>query len=170
VRRAEESPRPDNRSERGFTLIEVLVALCIIAIAFGAIYKAQAQGISMTGESHDLTHAALLAQQKMAEVVSTLPSYGLRRGDFGPDYPGFVWEERVTGYTEFGADLRHVQVSVSWGPQDSARTFALESYVLEPAVVEEDEGDKTDQDKSGQQTATDKSKAKQPTDEDEGGD
>ena len=141
-----------SRSHQGFTLIEVLVALCIIAIAFGAIYRAQAQGISMTSESRQVTCAGLLAQLRMAGLISSLPQYGLRRGDFGRAYPDFLWEERVTGYKEFGADLRRVQVSVSWGPGDAARTLTLEGYVLEPAP-EEAEGDKADAkatDKNGQ--------------------
>ncbi len=124
-------------ADQGFTLLEVLVALCIIAIAFGAIYRAQAQGISMTQESREITCAGLLAQQKMSAAVAGLPPYGLRRGDFGKEYPGFQWEEGVTGYSEFGVELRRVQVSVKWGPGDAARTLTLEGYVLEPASEEE---------------------------------
>ncbi|MFH0810309.1 MAG: prepilin-type N-terminal cleavage/methylation domain-containing protein [Pseudomonadota bacterium] len=125
--------------EDGFTLLEVLVALCIIAIAFGAIYRAQAQGIVMTHESREITRATLLAQQKMASAMAGLPSYGLRRGDFGDEYGGFSWEERVTGQSEFGVQLRRVRVSVSWGRADPARTLTLEGYVLEPGEEKEAE-------------------------------
>lgn len=128
-------------AQAGFSLLEVLIALCIVAIAFGAIYRAQAQGISMTGEARDVTYAGLLAQQRMSELTSTLPAYGLRRGDFSPEFPDFRWEERVTGYKEFDAEMRHVQVSVFWGPGDEARTLTLEAYVLEPAEVEEEEAE-----------------------------
>jgi general secretion pathway protein I len=160
-----------SRTERGFTLLEVLVALCIVAIAFGAIYKAQAQGISMTGESRDVTHAGLLAQQRMSVALAGVPPYGLRRGEFGDDWPGFRWEERVTGAKEFGAELRHVQVSVSWGPGDSARTLTLEAYVLEPAPAEEEkdtgeEGKPADKAKAG--TDQKAGQKQPPADEDEG--
>jgi len=133
------------RASPGFTLLEVLVAMCIIAIAFGAIYRAQAQGITMTGEARDVTKAGLLAQDKMAVLTSSVPQYGLRRGNFGSQWPGFSWEERVTGATEFGAEMRHVQVTVFWGPGDAARRLALEGYVLEPVAEEDKDKDKTDE-------------------------
>lgn len=158
------------RRQAGFSLLEVLIALCIIAIAFGAIYRAQAQGITMTQEARDVTYAGLLAQQRMAELTSGLPPYGLRRGDFSPQFPDFRWEERVTGHKEFEAEMRRVQVSVFWGPGDAARTLTLEAYVLEPSPEGEGTGDEEGDEEKKPEGADQKKQPASAADDEGGGD
>ena len=79
--------------EKGFTLMEVMVAMAILAIALVSIFQLQSQSISMATDSRFLTTAALLAQSKMVEVEtqSTL-SNKTESGDFGPDYPQYAWQ------------------------------------------------------------------------------
>ncbi len=69
----------------GFTLVEVLFAMAILAIALIAVFQSQSQSISMSTESRFMTTASLLAQSKMVEVEagSTLVSHS-EDGDFGP--------------------------------------------------------------------------------------
>ena len=52
----------------GFTLMEVMIAMTILAIALIAIYQLQSQSISMSTDSRFMTTAALLAQSKMVEA------------------------------------------------------------------------------------------------------
>lgn len=79
--------------KKGFTLMEVMVAMAILAIALVSIFQLQSQSISMATDSRFLTTAALLAQSKMVEVEtqSTL-SNKTESGDFGPDYPQYAWQ------------------------------------------------------------------------------
>ena len=72
----------------GFTLMEVMIAMAILAIALVAIFQSQSQSISMSTDSRFMTTASLLAQSKMVEVeaASTLDNQ-TEDGDFGPDYP-----------------------------------------------------------------------------------
>ena len=78
--------------EEGFTLMEVMVAMAILAIALVSIFQLQSQSISMATDSRFMTTAALLAQSKMVEVEtrSSLSNQG-ESGDFGPDYPQYIW-------------------------------------------------------------------------------
>lgn len=78
--------------EKGFTLMEVMVAMAILAIALVSIFQLQSQSISMATDSRFMTTAALLAQSKMVEVEtrSSLSNQG-ESGDFGPDYPQYNW-------------------------------------------------------------------------------
>lgn len=73
-----------------------MIAMAILAIALVAIFQMQSQSISMSTDSRFMTTAALLAQSKMveAETESTLNN---RRedGDFGPDYPQYIWHLEV---------------------------------------------------------------------------
>jgi general secretion pathway protein I len=80
----------------GFTLMEVMIAMTILAIALVAIFQSQSQSISMSTDSRFMTTASLLAQSKMVEVetASTLDNQ-TKDGDFGPDYPQYAWHLEV---------------------------------------------------------------------------
>jgi len=80
----------------GFTLMEVMIAMAILAIALVVVFQLQSQSISMSTDSRFMTTAALLAQSKMVEVeaASTLTNHK-EDGDFGPDYPQYTWRLEV---------------------------------------------------------------------------
>lgn len=95
----------------GFTLLEVMVAMSILAIALVAVFQMQSQSISMSTESRFLTTASLLAQNKMADIEADA-SLGNRsqKGDFAPDYPDYGWSLTVTD-TQL-ARLKRVELNV----------------------------------------------------------
>jgi len=95
----------------GFTLMEVMIAMAILAIALVAIFQLQSQSISMSTDSRFMTTAALLAQSKMVEVeaVSTLTNHK-EDGDFGPDYPQYTWRLEV-GDTQL-QQFKKIEVTV----------------------------------------------------------
>ena len=80
----------------GFTLMEVMLAMAIMAIALVGVFQSQSQSISMATESRFMTTAALLTLSKMAEVEagSTLET-GQKDGDFGTDYPDYSWHLQI---------------------------------------------------------------------------
>ena len=100
------------KKAHGFTLLEVMIAMAILAIALVAIFQMQSQSISMSTDSRFMTTAALLAQSKMveAEAESTLTN---RRedGDFGPDYPQYIWHLEV-GDTQL-QQFKKIEVTVT---------------------------------------------------------
>lgn len=80
----------------GFTLLEVMVSVAIIAIALMAVLGSQSQGSSLANESKFNTTATFLAQLKMAEMETlSLNDMGSDSGDFGEDFPGYRWEVSV---------------------------------------------------------------------------
>jgi general secretion pathway protein I len=85
---ATHSPQPLN----GFTLLEVMVALSIIAIVLVSVYRMHAQTISMNNETRFYATAPMLAQFKMAEIESeSLEDMGDDSGDFGDKFPDYRW-------------------------------------------------------------------------------
>jgi general secretion pathway protein I len=61
------------RPDRGFTLLEILVALIIFAIAFGAIVDIFHTGLRQSRTASTLFDAQTLAQQQMVRFGSDLP-------------------------------------------------------------------------------------------------
>ena len=81
----------------GFTLLEVMVAMAILAMALVGVYQLQSQSISLATESRFKTSAALLAQSKMADVeTAAILSIHTEEGDFGPDYPQYSWRLEIS--------------------------------------------------------------------------
>lgn len=97
---------------KGFTLMEVMVAMAILAIALVAVFHLQSQSISMATDSRFMTTASLLAQSKMveAETASTL-SNQTDTGDFGPDFPQYTWRTQISD-TQL-AQFKKIEVTVT---------------------------------------------------------
>ena len=103
----------------GFTLLEVMVSLSIIAIALIAVYSTYTQTISMNIEQRFNATAPLLA----AGIVSDLEKRSLddlsdESGEFGPEFPGYRWETVVETLTSetldtIAEDMRGISVTVS---------------------------------------------------------
>ncbi len=87
---AENLGRPGFR--RGFTLLEVLVALAIIAIALVAVIRTQGQGLRMEEEARFTARAQLLAGLLLAEVERrTDLGPGIEEGGFDEPDDDLVW-------------------------------------------------------------------------------
>ncbi|HPQ43910.1 MAG TPA: type II secretion system minor pseudopilin GspI [Syntrophales bacterium] len=80
----------------GFTLLEVMLAMAILAISLTAVFQSQSQSISMTGRSRFETTAPLLAQSRMAHIEAMSPGdIHSGEGDFGDDFPDYRWNLAV---------------------------------------------------------------------------
>ena len=82
----------------GFSILEVFVAMAILAISMVALLSSQTQAIRLHDSSRNLSIATGLARQKMAELVLMLKgkSFGEipeeKKGDFGDkEFTGYTW-------------------------------------------------------------------------------
>ncbi|MFP3911216.1 MAG: prepilin-type N-terminal cleavage/methylation domain-containing protein [Desulfobacteraceae bacterium] len=120
---------------RGFTLLEVMIAVAIIAIALVAVLGAQSRSLSVTDESRFNTTAALLAQAKMAEVeAGGEQALVSRSGDFGENFPEYRWVlsmERVVfqGMEAVSDRFRRIDLTVSYG-NTAAYRYHLRWYAF----------------------------------------
>jgi len=125
-----------SKKRLGFTLLEVMIALTIIAIVLVAVFGSQSQSLSLAHDAKFNTTAALLAQRKMAEVEME-DSLDVRStsGDFGEDFPEYQWELSVSELSIPGTEglefLKQVDVTVRWGDKDQFR-YALRLYRFMP--------------------------------------
>ena len=113
-----------NLETSGFTLLEVMVAMAIIAIALTAVLGSQSQSLSLAGEAKFSTTVSFLAQSKMAEIESEEPeNLTGNSGDFGEDFPGYRWNLRIDDVTldepEGVSDhLKQIDLTISWEESD----------------------------------------------------
>jgi general secretion pathway protein I len=80
----------------GFTLIEMMVAVSIIAIVLTAVYRLHSQTLMMTIGARFYTVAPLLAQNKLVDIeLSSAKELTQGTGDFGKDFPAYTWEVAI---------------------------------------------------------------------------
>ena len=126
-----------NQGVGGFTLLEVMVAMSIIAIAMTAVLNSQSQSVSLASEAKFSTTAALLARSKMAET-----EWGNRldlasdSGDFEEDFPGYTWQVTVEDVSmdlpeNVSNHLKEMTVIISWGEEGVYR-YQLKAYRFLP--------------------------------------
>jgi general secretion pathway protein I len=84
------------RFSRGFTLLEVMISMAILAISLVAVYQSQSQSVSMATDARFLTTASLLAQGRMVQIDALPPSaIKAESGDFGDDFPDYSWQVEI---------------------------------------------------------------------------
>lgn len=119
-------------SSDGFTLIEVMVAMAIIAIAVTAVFKMEAQTTVLVNGTRFYTLAPLLAQQKLAEIQAGMTGDVTEgSGNFDEPHTDFKWQYTTeTSESETlgkaAEDLRRIDITITSEADDS--TFALRQY------------------------------------------
>ena len=98
---------------RGFTLLEVMVALTIVAFSLTAVAATMSQMIDAANTMRDRTYASWIAQNKITEIrlANTLPEVATTRGEI--DYGNVTWEWSAV-ISETGVEnFMRIDVSVS---------------------------------------------------------
>ena len=128
------------RRQRGYTLIEVLVAFVVLALALTFLLGTLSGATRQVRWSADAGRAALHAQSLLAEIGVGEP---LRPGrDEGEFEDGrYRWQLEVTPYVDplrpadalqdpFGAHLLQLRLELAWGEGGPAQRLALDSLRL----------------------------------------
>jgi general secretion pathway protein I len=107
------------RSTRGFTLLEVMVALLIVAIALLAGASAMSQSIKEAQMMRDRTYASWIAQNRITELrlAPATPDVGATNGEV--QYANTDWKWRAVVSDTGVDDLYRIDVSVSFTNSDN---------------------------------------------------
>jgi len=117
---------------RGFTLLEVLVAVAVLGFALVSLLGLHVRNIDLIARDERVTAATLLARALMTEVeTGPFPDLGATDGDFELDYPDrypdLRWEREVL--TTPVPNVREVRVRVFRGERESGDDVTLTYYV-----------------------------------------
>jgi prepilin-type N-terminal cleavage/methylation domain-containing protein len=98
------------RGERGFTLLEVMVAISILAVSLVVIFDTNGRGVYMAGSARDMTVATLLARYQMTELEHELFKEGF--DDFDEKKDGDFCDQGWCDY-RWEAEIRKVEFDTS---------------------------------------------------------
>jgi prepilin-type N-terminal cleavage/methylation domain-containing protein len=119
------------RSTRGFTLLEVLMTVVLIAVGITALVIAFSRGIAASADVSSAHTAASLAQLKLEEVQNTaFASIASEARAAVSGFTGFDREVTVTaspGSTD--ANLKQVDIIVYWTVKGGEISQTVTSFV-----------------------------------------
>ena len=126
--------RAGQSGRRGFTLLEVLVALAILSVVLIALHQAFSANIYLTGFNRSLWRAIVHSHNELQQVERLpAPSIAVSEGDFEEEHPmfGYHWKREVVDDSPIpGVRLRKIKLEISWVEGTSTRSYRSETYVV----------------------------------------
>ncbi|MFC1623707.1 prepilin-type N-terminal cleavage/methylation domain-containing protein [Candidatus Omnitrophota bacterium] len=129
-------PTRTSELKRGFSLLELIIAIGVLAIGLVGVLQIFPVGLRASYRSGMMTKAALLAKNKIEEVkmagflviIEELPKIPLSgtEGDF--DWEIFIDEVDLDGLGS-SDDIRKLTVTVSWAERNKIRSKDFMTYV-----------------------------------------
>ena len=105
-------PISNPKSEKGFTLLEVMVALALLSGVIITILGSLNYHLGIVERDRDITIATMLAKEKLEEM-KTGGILQDKEGDFAPQFEKFRWKYDAEDLPIKG--IQKISLSVSWG-------------------------------------------------------
>lgn len=121
---------------KGFTLIEVVVALAVLAVVLVSVFRMQAANLDAVRHLDFNSRAAMLAQAKIADLDARgfEEDFALE-GDFGEDAPGYGWQVTMSERDDelLGETARRLKIiDIRIDLNHDERVFYLRTQRLAP--------------------------------------
>ena len=131
---------------QGFTLMEVLIAMAILALALPILLGLRNWDLNLYSRAADITAATMLAQEKLIEAeLSPVYPIGETTGDFRNPPPGYQVQgdiaERAERYrwkriimTTPLTAVREVKIQILWQQGATDEVLEASTYVFAPTT------------------------------------
>ena len=125
------------KDQRGFTLLEIIVALTIAAISLPVLLRAFSEGTKKQSLIENRTTALYLLKLRMSEIemLEELEA-GSEEGEFGTD-SRFQWTSDIAESDTEG--LYEVTVTINWQERGQERSVELTTYLADKNIEQEEE-------------------------------
>lgn len=123
------------KKNTGFTLLEIMVSVAVMAIVFVSVFRMQSASIDLAAAGRFHTLAPMLAEKVLSQVEQSLSEGMETQGNFGQDYPGIQWEfeledadfEGMAGINP-DSEFRLKKISLKISRPDSSDLFSVETW------------------------------------------
>ena len=120
---------------RGFTLLEVMIALAVLSLCLLAIYQGYSTILGISTHTRRLWKAMEYSHNELArwERMNPVPDVSVSQGTFPPGDPmaGFSWKREITDLEPLPSiKVRRIQLTLYWSVGASAQSYTSSLYVL----------------------------------------
>jgi general secretion pathway protein I len=133
-------------NQGGFTLLEVLIAMAILALALPILLGLRNWDLNLHSRAADITAATMLAQEKLIEAeLQPVYPIGETTGDFRNPPPGYQvpaditeraeryrWKRIIT--TTPLTAVREVKIQILWQQGATDEVLEASTYVFAPTA------------------------------------
>ncbi len=131
---------------KGFTLLEVMIAVAIMAIALVTLIGSQSQSVAIMSDVRFETAAAFLAREKITELrVEDFDQLSSDKGSFEDDFSQFLWNSEIVEITDDDVGMYNVAnmlkevTLVITHADDSRQEFSVKSVFCRKIVAREEQ-------------------------------
>ena len=112
---------------RGFTLVEVMASMMLVAIILPVAMKGVSVALQIAGVARQRSLAASLAETQMNDLITAnVWDQTSMAGDF-PDNPGYSWTADLTEWED--TTVQQLEVSVQWTSRGQERSVTLDTLI-----------------------------------------
>lgn len=121
-----------HRKSAGFTIMEVLVAMAILAVAGVAVVRSTSQHISSVGTLKDVTFSSWVAENRMVELQldNKWPPSNNKKGKMEMAGREWHWRQKVEKVND--KSMRKVTVHVYANENDEQSVYELAMFLGDP--------------------------------------